>query len=115
MKDPEKILASVNFLMTSRDEWLSNKNYTDLNRNQFELLMQTKESNLFEECPTIFKQCIEGSMEMDKLHYMLNMMKIVNKNEASYENITKAVGERFAEEYINPLVEKLDKEKEKKN
>lgn len=115
MKDPKKILESVIFLMNSREEWLSNKKYTDLNRNKFELLMQSKEGYLYEECPTLFKQCMEGSMEMDKLKYMLNMMEKVNKNESSYENVTKAVGERFAEEYINPLVKKLDKEKENKN
>ena len=73
--------------------------------------MEADEAELFKDCPTIFKQCMEGSMELDKLNYMLNMMKKVSNNESSYEQASKDVGQRFADEYLNPLVEKLDKEK----
>ena len=115
MKDTKKILNSVKYIINERDAWLTNKKYTELNRNQFELKMQTEEEDLFNECPTIFKQCMEGSMDLDKLNYMFGMMKKVHKNESTYEQASRDVGQRFAEEYLNPLVEKLDKEKGIKN
>ncbi len=51
---------------------------------------------------------------MDKLKYMLDMMRTMGEKKTTYENASKEVGQRFADEYIKPLVDKLENEKKEK-
>jgi len=51
---------------------------------------------------------------MDKLKYMLDMIRSMGEKKTTYENASKEVGQRFADEYVKPLVDKLEREKREK-
>ena len=53
----------------------------------------------------------QDNFEMTKLKYMINMLNSMKNKDKTFENASKEVGEKFAEEYIKPLVDKLDKAK----
>jgi hypothetical protein len=65
------------------------------------------------ECSTtVFKNILEeDNFDMDKLKYMLDMMRDMGEKKTTFENASKEVGQRFADEYIKPLVDKMNKEK----
>lgn len=112
MKDPDKIWQQANSLKQERYEWKMGLNHKDCNREEFITKMETTYSYLKESSNTIFKNIIEqDNFEMTKLKYMIDMMRSMKSKEKTFENASKEVGEKFAEEYIKPLVDKLDKAK----
>ena len=42
---------------------------------------------------------------------MIEMSKKIQKDPSSFDNVNKEIGKKFADEYVNPIVEKLNKEK----
>lgn len=112
MKDPEKIWKEANGLKNQRYEWKMGINHKDCNREEFIAKMETTYSYLKESSETIFKNLIEDDdFDMKKLKYMIDMLRSMKSKEKTFESASKEVGEKFAEEYIKPLVNKLDKEK----
>ena len=115
MKDPDKIWDETNNLKKDRYNWKMGKDYKDCNKDEFEKKMESKYVYLFESSSTIFKNIIEDeNFDMDKLKYMIDMLRSMKEKKKTFETASKEVGERFANEYVKPLVEKLDKEKEEK-
>ena len=48
------------------------------------------------------------------MEYMINLMRSMKDKKKTFESASQEVGKRFADEYIQPLVDKLDKEKSEK-
>ena len=42
---------------------------------------------------------------------MLDMMRKIENKEDTFENVNKSVGKKFADEYINPIVDKLEEKR----
>ena len=115
MKDPDKIWDETNNLKTDRYNWKMGKDYKDCNKEEFVKKMESKYAYLFDSSCTIFKNIIENEkFDMDKLKYMIDMMRSMKDKKKTFESASREVGQRFADEYVKPLVEKLDKEKEEK-
>ena len=115
MKDPDKIWEEANALKKDRYEWKMGLNHKDCNKEEFVQKMEKTYKYLKESSSTIFNNFIEeDNIEMDKLKYMLDMMRSMGEKKTTYENASKEVGQRFADEYVKPLVDKLDKEKKDK-
>ena len=66
---------------------------------------------LKEKVPTLFNMIVEKECDIDKLNYMLHMYSQVYNGQKSQENAEKEVGQRFANEYVKPLVDKLENDK----
>ena len=112
MKDPEQIWDQANKLKTARYEWKMGINYKDCNKEEFISKMEKTYSYLHIASNTIFKNIIEEEhFDMDKLKYMVDMLRSMKSNEKTFESASKEVGAHFAEQYIKPVVDKLDKEK----
>ena len=115
MKDPDKIWEEANALKNDRYRWKMGMNHKDCNREEFVQKMEKTYKYLKESSSTIFNNIIdEDNIEMDKLKYMLDMMRSMGEKKTTYENASKEVGQRFADEYVKPLVDKLEKEKKDK-
>ena len=113
MKDPDKIWEEANGLKKDRYEWKMGLNHRIVIKKN--LLKRWNKHINKESSSTIFKNFIEeDNIEMDKLKYMLDMMRSMGEKKLSYENASKEVGQRFADEYVKPLVDKLNKDKEEK-
>jgi hypothetical protein len=115
MKDPDKIWDEANKLKQDRYNWKMGKDFQDCNKEDFTKRMQTKYNYIFTSSSTMFKNLIEDDMfDMNKLEYMINLMRSMKDKKKTFETASQEVGKRFADEYIQPLVDKLDKEKSEK-
>ena len=115
MKDPDKIWEEANALKKDRHEWKMGINFKACNELEFKEEMETKYAYLKECSSSIFTNFLNGeNLEMDKLKYMLDMMRSLKEKKMSHDEASKEVGATFAEQYIKPLVDKLDKEKKEK-
>jgi hypothetical protein len=124
MMTPDEVWTDVIALIENREQWSINKKFRGFNKPQFIKQMMIDFENLYSFCPTLFEKCCEGDFEQedefDKLVYMLDMMRKIENKEDTFENVNKSVGKKFADEYINPIVDKLEEkrkkeEEEKKN
>ena len=115
MKDPDKIWEEANALKKDRYEWKMGLNHKDCNREEFVQKMEKIYNYLKESSTTIFNNLIaEDNFDMDKLKYMLDMMRSMGEKQISFEDASKEVGQRLADEFVKPLVDKIDKEKREK-
>lgn len=115
MKDPDKIWDEANKLKQDRYNWKMGKDFQDCNKEDFTKRMQTKYNYIFTSSSTMFKNLIEDDMfDMNKLEYMINMMRSMKDKKKTFESASQEVGKRFADEYIQPLVDNLDKQKPEK-
>jgi|SaaInlStandDraft_2_1057019.scaffolds.fasta_scaffold87485_2 hypothetical protein len=115
MKDPDKIWEEANALKKDRHEWKMGINFKECNELAFKKEMETKYAYLNKCSSSIFTNFLNGeNLEMDKLKYMLDMMRSLKEKKMSHEEASKEVGATFAEQYIKPLVDKLEKEKKEK-
>lgn len=71
--------------------------------------VQQEYSWLFEEYPTIFKLAINSDLELDKLRFMLDKVKSIQKGNVSTYGASGEVGTILAKEFVYP---KLDMTKE---
>lgn len=115
MKDPDKIWEEANALKKDRYEWKMGLNHKDCNREEFVQKMEKTYKYLKESSSTVFNNLLEEDIfDMDKLKYMLDMMRSMGEKKTTFENASKEVGQRFADEYIKPMVDKMKEENEEK-
>lgn len=115
MKDPDKIWEEANALKKDRYEWKMGLNHKDCNREEFVQKMEKTYKYLKDSSSTVFNNLFEEDIfDMEKLKYMLDMMRSMGEKKTTFENASKEVGQRFADEYVKPLVDKINKEKENK-
>jgi hypothetical protein len=115
MKDPDKIWEEANGLKKDRHEWKMGINFKACNELEFKAEMEIKYAYLKTCSFCIYTNFLNGeNLEMDKLKYMLDMMRSLKEKKMSHEEASKEVGATFAEQYIKPLVDKLEKEKKEK-
>ena len=114
---PDEIWDVVISLMEEREKWTNKEKYQNLSKNDFIKIMMKDFEELYHFAPTLFEKCCVGDFEKEdefnKLVYMLEMVKVIENKEDTYENVNKRVGEKFAEEYVNPIVEKLEEKRKK--
>jgi len=107
----DKIWDEANRFSTDKYNWKMGKDFKDCNETEFTTKMEIKYNYLKSNTSSIFNQIIQQEkIDMDKLKYMLDMLRSIGKKQISFENASKEVGQKFADEYVKPLVDKLDKE-----
>lgn len=112
-KDPYQIEKEVNGFISDRKDWMVGKKYASLNRDAFEANMKEKYAYLFVASKIMFDKCISG--ELDNKHQkqqfneMINYLKQIHDGIKTQDEVEKEFGEKLSEKYVNPVVEKLDK------
>ena len=92
----------------SQDRSDNKKSYQNLNLDQFKHKLKKKYNNLSTKFPTIFEKTINGTMDMNRLKFMLNMINKVNNNEITEHNASVQIGEKLVNEYVKPMIDKLE-------
>jgi len=110
MANTNNVLEEVNQLIAEKKRYKSKSTYRGMTEEQFKKSMKAKFNNLSEHFPTIFEKTFDGTMDMDRLKYMLNMLSRVKSNQMSQHDASVHVGEVLAKEYVTPVVEKLEDE-----
>lgn len=67
-------------------------------------LMFFKFSEFAEECPTLFEGVVKERLDTEKLNYMLNMSRNVNKGNLTFDQASVVVGQKLYDEYVKPVV-----------
>ena len=73
--------------------------------------MEEKHTYLNEKCPRLLKMAVQDRFEMDKLIYMLHMLRQVQSNKMTEKQASTVIGQKYADEYVTPLVDNLKKNK----
>ena len=71
---------------------------------EFEKEMQEKFSHIHIKQPSIFKMCMDGTMDIERLTYMINMVKNVKSNNISEHDASVQVGQRLVDEFVKPKI-----------
>lgn len=64
-----------------------------------------------EKVPTLYQMLENGNCDESKLTFMLGMYNRVYSGAVKKDDADKVVGKKFADEYVQPLVDKIDKNK----
>ena len=81
------------------------------NRAEFIKDMEEKHTYLNEKCPRLLKMAVQDRFEMNKLLYMLHMLRQVQSNKMTEKQASTVIGQKYADEYVKPLVDNLKKNK----
>jgi hypothetical protein len=111
MADPDYVWNTVNKIIDEREKWSKSINHIGLSLEEFGKEMSIIYEQLLNDSPGIFLMTIEGRMDLEKLKYMLDMSRNINNGKSTFEDASKSVGDKFAKEYVNPILEKLNNEK----
>lgn len=116
--NPDDILSLINQVKSQFCAWKNKTDYHDFSEKEFREVMESKFPDFSKSKKILFEKCINGDFtqpqEMSKLMYMLDKMKAIQAQETNFEDASKEVGQKFADEYVQPLVDKLDAKKEAK-
>ena len=104
MLDTQKIKSEVEGLSSDTRKWLSKREFTDLNKEQFVDAMKTKYEYLFTNSSTLFERCMKGDLNMTHLEYMLNKVEKVNAG-ADYHSTSVEVGQKLVDVYVKPMLD----------
>jgi hypothetical protein len=113
MLDPNLVEKNVKDLLAKRKLWEEGKSYAGCSLSEFETHMETECEYLSKNCLSLFKMTVEGKLNIDYLNNMLNLMREVQSGQKKQDVADKIVGQRLADVYVQPLVDKLEKEKKK--
>jgi len=113
MLNPDDVEKSVQTLLKNREMWLKGTKYPNCSLSEFETHMETECEYLHKNCVSLFKMTVNGNLNISYLNNMLNLMRDVQSGKQKKDVADKIVGKRLADVYVQPLVDKLEKEKKK--
>jgi hypothetical protein len=111
--DYDKLLLEIKSLNNECKEFEKCKGiYKDLSKKEFDLKMKQKYSNIQNNFNSIFQQCLNNTMDIEVITFMINKAKEIQKNKLSNYDASVKVGEKLVDKFIKP---NLDKEKKNKD
>ena len=115
MNDPYKVETELISLLKDRNRWRTGQGFKTLNAKQFQEQMKETYNYLFTTSETLFKSSFDGMFDTpagrDRIKHMLKLMKDIYDGKKKQEDVDKQLGRELAKEYVNPIVDKLDKDK----
>ena len=115
MNDPYKIEKELVSLLKDRNRWRTGQGFKDLNPKQFQDQMKETYKYLHDTSETLFKGSFDGMFDTpagrDRIKHMLKLMKDIYDGKKKQEDVDKQLGRELADEYVNPIVDKLEKDK----
>tara|TARA_Y100000389_G_C17385266_1_gene476647 strand:+ start:173 stop:523 length:351 start_codon:yes stop_codon:yes gene_type:complete len=115
MNDPYKIEVDMVSLLKDRNCWRTGQGFKDLNPKQFQEKMKETYKYLYDTSETLFKGSFDGMFDTPvgrtRIKHMLSLMKEIYDGKKKQEDVDKQLGKELADEYVNPIVDKLEKDK----
>lgn len=114
INDPYAVEIQIQQMMNDRKLWLTGKKYTSLNLEQFNKKMEEEYGYLKTASNVLFSKILSGFMDkpenMNMLMMMLKMSKDIYDGKRKQEDVDKGLGSVLAQKYVNPVVDKLNKD-----
>jgi hypothetical protein len=100
--DLDRVLIEAKEILDLRNSYINdNKSLDDFN-NEIDI----KYIKLKKEKEKIFELCKSGSMDLERLTYMINMAKQVQNNSITEYDASVKVGTRLVDEFVKPQLKK---------
>ena len=117
--DPDELMKIIQQIRTDRDDWKLKKRFIKFNEIDFVNYVQQEYESFVKKAPGLFEKITKGDVddpeEMSRLMHMVDRMRAIKKQETTLEDESKVMGQTYADEFVQPLVDKLDKEKEEED
>ena len=75
-------------------------NHTENKSEEFKKKLEADYKNLHDNFSSLFKLILSGNMDIDRLKYMINMLKKVEKNELTEYDASVSVGKVLVKDFI---------------
>ena len=115
MNNPYKIEVELISLLKDRTRWRTGQDFKDLNPTKFQETMKITYKYLYETSPSLFKGSFDGMFDTpvgrDHIKHMIKLMKDIYDGKKIQEDVDKQLGKELADEYIKPIIDKLEKDK----
>ena len=107
--DYDKLLIEIKALNSECKDFNKNKgSYKDMSQKEFDLKMKQKYSNIQNNYNSIFQQCLNNTMDIEMISFMINKAKEIKKNKVSNYDASVKVGEKLVEKFIKPNLKDKD-------
>ena len=110
--DPDK-LPDTSYIMKDvleiKDLLKKHKNKeieTHLNERKFKMKLEKDFRKLNEDFPTIFEKVYNGSLEVERLRFMLKMQKEIKKRKVTSHEASVTVGQELVDNIVKPNLDK---------
>jgi len=100
----QKIRQQVTSLLNDVLDWKTGNNNNHLNKEEFTNEMKNKYTYLFEKSNTLFEKCLDGTMDLQRLEQMLQMIERV-KGGYDFNSASVDIGQSLTDHYVKPLIE----------
>ena len=98
------ILTQSKLLLNDCKKFKNKKEFQTNSEEEFTKLMKEKYIILNNNYNTIFNQCLDGTMDMDILTYMVNQINNINKNKISKHDASVNVGQKLVDKFVKPKI-----------
>ena len=79
---------------------------TNLTENKFKLKLENKFRKLKEDFPTIFDKTVAGTLEIERLRFMLKMQREIKRKKVSSHEASVTVGQELVNNIVKPNLDK---------
>lgn len=112
MPDTSYILEEVKEMRNRIILYKTKKIDRNLKESEFTKKLENDYHKLYDNFPTIFQKVMLGTLELDRLEFMLKMVGDIKKNKVSKHEASVVVGQELVDNIVKPS---LDDNKKNKN
>lgn len=113
MLDPDRVLKEVNEIREKRTQWDNGNFMRGTSIEEFISAMEEQYSYLNNNAVTLFQKCISKDLDMNRLREMIGYLRQMKRGRDK-ESIEKEIGEKLANRYVQPVLDKIEREKKGK-
>ena len=111
--DPDIIEIQLDGLISNQQDWMHGRAYKDLTKDEFITAMTHKYGILNKASARLFNKAVNGELATlqarQQINQILTMLKQVAAGKLSQKDADIIYGKRQAAKYVDPLIEKLNK------
>jgi hypothetical protein len=111
--DPDVIEIQLDGLIRNQQDWMHGRAHKDLTKDEFITAMTHKYSLLNNASSRLFNKAVNGELATPQaranINQILGMLKQVAAGKLSQKDADVIYGKQQAAKYVDPLVEKLNK------
>ena len=108
LPDTDYVLDDVKGMINKINLYNSKKLYNNLNPNEFVEKLKRDYNKLEENFPSIFEKVLSGTLEYDRLEFMLKMLGEVKTQKLSKHEASVVVGQELVNNIVKPSLEEKD-------
>mgnify|MGYP001420836127 CR=1 FL=1 len=108
LPDTSYVLDDVKGMINKINLYNNKKLYNNLNPNEFVEKLKRDYNKLEENFPSIFEKVLSGTLEYDRLEFMLKMLGEVKTQKLSKHEASVVVGQELVNNIVKPSLEEKD-------